>query len=393
MWLFLIIIFSYLTLFHMKKFLLLFLSLFILTSGVASAVTLEAGENVVVTTNILDDAYIVGGNANIEADIFGDLYIAGGTVTINAKIHEDLVVAGGRVTVLGDVLGDLRVIGGQVAIYGNVGDDVVAIGGQVDIGKGSVVGGSVLSGAGILTVDGEIEEDIRGGMGMLLLNGVVGKDVIVTIEDTINVSENAKILGDLKYSALLEANIPDDVVSGEILFNKFEEESVLENITYAFFIWKILSFLSALILAGILVLLAPKALIKATKITNDNILKTFGVGLLTMIVAIIGAIVLMVTVVGVPVGLIIFAMLLMAIYFAKVFVAAWLTGYVFNYKKKISRWKLFGGVALAMLAYYIVGVIPYVGWVVNLILFLIGIGAMVLLKIEYFKFMKEKGMV
>ncbi len=377
----------------MKKFLLLFLSLFILTSGVASAVTLEAGENVVITTNILDDAYIVGGNANIEADIFGDLYIAGGIVTINAKIHEDLVVAGGRVTIIGDVLGDLRVIGGQVAVYGNVGDDVVAIGGQVDIGKGSVVGGSVLSGAGILTVDGEIKEDIRGGMGMLLLNGVVGKDVIVTIEDTINISDNAKILGDLKYSALLEANIPDGVVSGEILFNQFEEESVLENITYAFFIWKILSFLSALILAGILVLLAPKALIRATKITSENILKTFGVGLLTMIVAIIGAIVLMVTVVGVPVGLIIFAILLMAIYFAKVFVAVWLAGYVLNYKKKISRWKLFGVMALAMLAYYIVGVIPYVGWVANLILFLIGIGAMVLLKIEYFKFMKEKGMV
>ena len=192
---------------------------------------------------------------------------------------------------------------------------------------------------------------------------------------------------------MLEANIPDGVVSGEILFNQFEEESVLENITYAFFIWKILSFLSALILAGILVLLAPKALIRATKITSENILKTFGVGLLTMIVAIIGAIVLMVTVVGVPVGLIIFAILLMAIYFAKVFVAVWLAGYVLNYKKKISRWKLFGVMALAMLAYYIVGVIPYVGWVANLILFLIGIGAMVLLKIEYFKFMKEKGMV
>jgi len=377
----------------MKKFLLLFLSLFILTSGSAFAVTLEAGENIVVTTSILDDAYIVGGNANIEADVFGDLYIAGGVVTINAQIHEDLVVAGGRVTVLGDVLGDLRVIGGQVAVYGNVGDDVVAIGGQVDIGKGSVVGGSVLSGAGILTVDGEIEEDIRGGMGMLMINGVVGKDVIVTIEDTINISDNAKILGDLKYSALLEASIPDDVVSGEILFNQFEEESVLESITYAFFIWKALSFLSALILAGILVLFAPKALIKAAKITNDNILKTFGVGLLTMIVAIIGAIVLMITVVGIPVGLIIFAMLLVAIYFAKVFVAVWLAGYVFNYKKKIPRWKLFGGIALAMLAYYIVGVIPYVGWVVNLILFLIGIGAMVLLKMEYFTFMKKKGMI
>lgn len=378
----------------MKKLLLLFTSaLFLLTAPVASAVDFRVAENVVITQNILDDTYVVAGNANIESEIFGDLYIVGGSVTVNANIHEDLVVIGGRVTVTGDVAGDLRVAGGQISVYGDVNDDIVVAGGQVDIGKGSVVGGSLISGAGILTVDGEVREDIRGGMGMLLLNGSVGGDVIVTIEDTMNISESATIVGDLKYSAILETTVPENVVGGEISFNKFEKENVLEEVTYLFFISKIFSFIGALILALFLVLLAPKALLKSSKIVKDNILKSFGVGVLTVISAVIIALVLLISIVGVSAGLIILAGFMVLIYFAKIFVAVWLASYVFNFKKKVSHIKLFGVIALALLVYYLIGMIPFVGWAINAILFMIGIGSMVLLKIEYYQFMKKKGMV
>ncbi len=378
----------------MKKFLLLFLGAFLFASApVASAVGFEIAENVVITQNILDDTYVVAGNAIIESEIFGDLYIVGGSVTINNNVHEDLVVIGGRVVVTGDVTGDVRVAGGQVAVYGNVGDDIIIAGGQVDIGKSSVVGGSLISGAGILTVEGEVKEDIRGGMGMLILNGIVGNDVIVTIEDTMSVSDTAVIGGHLKYSALLESTIPENVVKGEIAFNKFERETVLENLTYVFFISKILSLISALILALFLVLLIPKALTRSAKITKDNLLKAFGVGLLTMITAFIAALILLITIVGISAGLVILAMLAIFIYFAKVFVAVWLASYVFNFRRKISHIKLFGMVALALLAYYLVGLIPFVGWAINLILFMIGIGSIVLLKIEYYQFLKKKNMV
>lgn len=389
-----VIIGKNLTLIYMKKFLLLILSAFLLTSApVASAVGFEIAENVVINQNLLDDTYVVAGNANIESEIFGDLYVVGGSVTVNANIHEDLVVIGGRVVVTGDVTGDLRVAGGQVAIYGNVGDDVVLAGGQVDVGKSSVVGGSLITGAGVLTVDGEVVEDIRGGIGMLLLNGKVGGDVIVTIEDTMSISDTAVVGGDLKYSALLESTVPEAVVGGEIAFNQFERETVLEDLTYLFFASKVLSLIGALILALFLVLLVPKALIKSAKITKTNILKSFGVGLLTMIVAFIAALVLFITIVGVSAGLVILAILAVFIYFAKIFVAVWLASYVFNFKKKISHIKLFGMVALALLAYYLVGIIPFVGWAINLVLFFIGIGAIVLLKIDYYQFMKKKNMV
>ena len=380
---------------EMKKFLIPFFTAIVLTFGSlpVAAVTMQGGENILKSKSILDDAYFVGGNANVKGDIFGDLYIAGGSVAIAGDVQEDLVVAGGVVTVTGNVFGDLRVIGGRAAIYGNVGDDLVVAGGQVDVGQDAVVGGSVLAGAGILTIDGVVNEDVRGVMGMLLLNGTVNGDVIVTIEDKIDVSEEARIEGDLKYSALLEASIPENNVGGTISFNKFHVDNILQNLTYASFVHKGLSYLSSLLIASMFVIFIPKTLTKAALVTKQYVLRSFGIGVLTMIGGTIGAIILMFTVIGIPIGLITLAVLSVLIFLAKIFAAAWMTSYFINYQGKTNKFKFFGGLALSLLAYYLIGLVPRVGWLVDFVLFLIGVGSLVLLKLEYLQFLRKKKMV
>ncbi len=359
----------------------------------AFGITMEVADNVLITQNLLDDAYVLAGNSNIEADIFGDLYIGGGSIVINGDVHEDLVVSAGKVTVTGDVFGDLRVLGGQVAIYGNVGDDLVIGGGQVDIGKSSVVAGTLVVGAGVLTIDGQIREEVRGGVGMFFLNGTVDKNVILTVEDTMNISDQASIGGDLKYSSLIETPVPEGVVAGEIKFNKFERESVLEDVTYVFFVQKLLSYFAALILMFIMVMGMPNWLLNAAAETKKNVFKAFGVGLLSIITAVVGSIILMITILGIPIAMIAFALLLILVYISKIVVSAWTVSYFMNFKKKVNRFKLFGAMALALLVYYLVGMIPFVGWVINGALFLIGVGTIVLMKIDYFRFMKSKKMV
>lgn len=374
--------------FYMKRIFLVLLLVLLSIPG-ASAVTFQAAENLTLHENILDDSYVVTGNANIEGDTFGDLYIAGGSVVISGAVHEDLVVAGGRVTVLGDVFGDIRVVGGQVAIYGKVGDDVVAAGGQVDIGKSSIVDGSVAVGAGILTVDGEIMEDIRGGMGMLILNGKVNRDVIITVEDNLQIDEKAKIVGDLKYSGLIETDLPKGVVGGKVQFNKFERESLLEHLTYIFFVHKILSYFSALLIALLCVLFIPNMLMKSAMV-RSNFPKAFGIGLLSLIGIFIGSIILMVTVVGAPLALILLSFFVILLFTVKVFVAATCASYFLDFKKKVSKAKLFGVIALFLLGYYIIGIIPFVGWLINMVLFMIGVGIVVEIKMEQVKALKAK---
>ena len=218
----------------MKKFLISLISVF-LFSIPAYAINIDTSDNLVINEDLLDDSYFASANAIINGNILGDLYIFGGSIAINGNIFEDLVIIGGKVQINGNVSGDLRVIGGQVSVYGNVGDDLVTAGGQVDIAKDSVIDGSILSGAGILTVDGQVKGELRGAFGMLFLNGKIFDDVTVTIEDRITVNENAEIYGDLNYSGLIEANIPEDTVKGEVNFNKFERESIMEDLNRLIF--------------------------------------------------------------------------------------------------------------------------------------------------------------
>lgn len=378
----------------MKKFLS---SIFVLAIAAlflpsAFATTLTAAENLIMTEKIVGDAYLVGGNASIDADITGDLYIAGGTVTINSNIGQDLVVAGGKVTVVGNVLGDIRLLGGQLAVYGKVGEDIIFAGGSADVGKTAFVNGSVIATAGILTLDGQVKEDVRGVMGILLLNGTVGQNVSVTVEDSMSIANTAKILGSLEYSSLFESKIPEGVVSGTVKFNKFEKQNLLGKFTYWYFVEKLFSFLSAILLALIFVLFAPRALLSAAENTKKAVLKSFGIGLLTMIFAIVGGLILMISVIGIPLSLIIFAGLLIVFYTSQVFVAAWLGSYFFNYKK-FKKIKIFGILLLTMLVYHLVGIVPYLGIAVHLVLFLLGVGSIVMMKMDVMKFLKDKKMI
>lgn len=359
----------------------------------ASALTIEAGENITLSENLLDDAYVAGANADISANIFGDLYIAGGMVNISGNINEDLVVVGGKVTITGNVAGDLRVAGGQVAVYGNVGDDLVVTGGQVDVGKSAVIGGTLLTGAGLLTVDGEVKEDIQGGVGAMVLNGKVGGDVILTVEDTLSISENASIGGNLKYSAILEKIIPEGVVAGTIAFNQFDKKDVLEDLTYFFLVQKLLSLLGALLVALLFVLLAPNLLIKTAKETKNNTLKALGIGVLAFLTGIIAPLLLMATIIGIPIAVLLLVAFVAVFYLAKVYAAAWLVGYFMNFKKKISPMKFFGAMSLALLGYYVVGMIPLIGWFLNAVLFLVGFGAIVMSEMGIVKFLKTKKML
>lgn len=379
----------------MKKLSTLLLSaiLLMVTGSTAMALTFQGAENLVLDKVIDDDGYFSGGSATLDSDINGDLYIAGGDVDISGNVAEDLVVLGGRVTVTGNVGDDIRVVGGDVIVSGNVGDDLIAFGGNVTIAKNAVVNGTVAAGAGYLKIDGQVKEDVTGGAGMIFLRGTVDGDVTVIIEEKLEVRPEAKINGDLKYSAIVPMDIPDGVVAGDTEFNKFETaEKDLNKVTSFYVIYRAISYLASLLLLLLLVWGAPRGLMRAAEEMKKSPLKTFGIGLLTLIGGFLGAIILMVTVIGLPLGVIILLMLIASFYFAKLFASVWLAAYLINFakKKKYQRLILFGATAAALLFYYLIGLVPYVGWLISAVLFLIGLGGIVITKKYFWEYLRAK---
>lgn len=368
-----------------------FLSIYLMAT--ASALNFEAGDSVVISENVLDDAYIAAGTATIDANIFGDLYIAGGSVTINGNIHEDLVVAGGNVVLTGDVFGDMRIMGGNVSIYGKISDDLVISGGNVLVSDSSIVGGTLMVAAGELIVDGEIQEDLKGATGNFTLSGRVDGDVDVTVKADFDLLSSAVIGGNLTYTAPLEGTIPAGVVAGKVTFEQYDMRSLLMGFAYGYLLYKLLSLVAALILALLFVLYVPTLLEKSAKTGMASPSRSFVVGLVYVIASVVVASLLMPTVVGIPISVILMAALCMAMILGKIFAAAWIAGYFYDFKKKLKKGKLFGVMALVLFGYFIVSMIPMVGWFARAIICMIGIGVLVQTKWEHLKFLRSKKMI
>ncbi|MDX9971293.1 MAG: hypothetical protein RBS56_05345 [Candidatus Gracilibacteria bacterium] len=366
-------------------------------SSSAFAMDIRTGENLFINETIVDDLYLVSGNVTLNADVVGDVYVLGGSVSVNGNISEDMIVIGGKVTVTGNIGDDLRVLGGQVSVYSNVGDDLVIAGGSLDIGPGSVVNGSAYTSGGLVSLDGTINENLSGNLSVLLLNGVVNGNVDITVENSVSFSQGARVGGDFTYRKLIEDNIPKGVVSGRVIYKEFSnaKESTKDFDTLGLFVaMKSFSLVNALLIALLLVLFTPKFLEKSAEVSKVNLLKTFALGLLTLILVVVGAIILLITIVGVHIAIICGFIFGAMLYLAKIFACTLLVSYIVDFKKKKHlRLKLFFGLTLCLIIYYMIGMTPFVGWLLNGILFLTGLGSMVLTKQYYVLYLRNKNQI
>ncbi|MBU1151589.1 hypothetical protein KJ632_02040, partial [Patescibacteria group bacterium] len=60
-------------------------------------------------------------------------------------------------------------------------------------------------------------------------------------------------------------------------------------------------------------------------------------------------------------------------------------------KKNVKGWLMLVSSA-GLFVYYLVGLIPYVGWALSIVLFFVGLGGLALLKVDSIKVLKEKKM-
>jgi len=355
----------------------------------AFASNFDLNQNVEIVEDIEEDTYVISGNSVIDSNIYGDLYIISGNVVVNGDVSEDLMVLGrANVTIHGNVGGDVRVLGGQVFVYGDIAEDLLVSAGQIDISKNSTISGDLLASAYALTMDGIVEGDLKGSFSVLFLNGRVNGDASLNIQDAISIGDHAKIAGNLDYFSFLESDIEEGVVGGDLIFNKFE----INDMGRVSIFVKLIGFLASLLLMILLVIFAPKSLTRASNLARKNLIKTFVLGFLTVIVLFILPIILIVSIIGVQLAMIILANMMIILYLSKIFACAFVGSYFLNYKRQLKGRKLFIYLFFILLAYYILLFIPYV-WGVNVILSIFGIGAIVLLLNDYRHFLKGKKMM
>lgn len=383
----------------MKKFILILLSAVSLLSVIAHAssekaetsqeqkkiVTVPAGE--VIET----DYFAAGEIVEISGTVKGDVYIAAGEVLVDGTVDGDLLAAGGTVKLLGTVSQDVRVVGGEVTVSGLIGRNVTLAGGTVELTNTATVQGGLVAAGGNVSLAGPVEGYVKIAAGNLTVSNRVGGKLDAAVGE-MRLTSRAVIAGDLTYLSDKEASVDELAqVAGHVTWNRPSEEMRPGMDLGAGLVFKLLSFVSTLIVGLLLIGIFPHFSGTTVSTLRKRPWASLGLGFAVFAAGPIVLLIIAVTVVGIPLALILLALYLISLYLAKIFVISWAGTSI------LQRWgkeeRTFRAFFTGLILYFLITLVPFLGGLIALFVIFFGLGAAVIAEWALYRAKPEKEIV
>lgn len=349
---------------------LLILVLFVLTTGAAQAATVvRTGETVTLTSEqrVEGNFYALGSTISLSGPVAGDVVAAAGTVSINAPVEHDVLILGGTVGVNASVTEDVRVVAGDVTIKDSVGGSVFVLGGRVTILSTATIAGDILVVAGDVLIEGTVNGQVLGVGERIRVDGAVASiDVDTT---ALTLGDRARVTGDVVYSSATElVRAPGAEVTGTVVRNDVAAEPAGVSYRSA-----AMAFLVSLFASLSLYLVARRPLALYARQATDNVAREAFIGFALLVAVPVAIVVLMVSVLGLFLGLIGLAVFFMTIILAiplMNIIAGVLIGRTFHNTHELNILL----VTLGALTVQVMLFVPVIGPVLLFVLFLTTIG-------------------
>lgn len=381
----------------MKKIISISLFALLLIPTIAFATNFQVGDEVFVTEVVNDDLYAAGGLVQVDSDVNGDLIIAGGKISVSGNVSQDLTLAGGDIYIKGEVGDDLRIGGGNVIIDSIIKDDLIIGAGNIDLSNESFVGGDITLGGGAVFLNGEVNGDVFGGAGDLFINSQIKGNVKLASVEKIEFGPNGRIMGNLTYKGPNEMELKEGAVQGKVNYTAskttIDEEEIrtfMRTLIAGLSLYKLL----AMLFAGLfLVWLLRYYVIHSTKELVESPFKSLGIGFLILALTPILALLFLITTIGLPIAILVLTFWFIALYFGKLMAAMLIGAMVIKLNDKSGFGRTYGAFALGTLVYVLLSFIPIVGWIIKLMLILLGMGAMASYELKLGKHLRDKKMI
>ncbi len=346
------------------------------TSAPVLAADLRSGDTIAVASGevVDDDLYVAGETIVIDGTVNGDLWALGSTITVNGEIKGSIVAIGQTINVNGNVGHAVRLAGQSINISGNVSGDLIVFGSEANIASKVKIGGDMLFSAGNVRLNGPVDKDVKGSGSEVIVANVVGGDVELKVKN-LTLTSSANVQGNLTYTSENEADIQSGAkVEGKTTHNMPE---VKKPAPFSGIVGKLIGFLMALVTGLIIILIIPGRSASVADSIRNKPWTSLGWGAVILFATPIAAIVVCITVIGIPVGLIALALYAIAIYISQVFVGLFIGRWIIGRFREVeSRAIMVGALALGLIIITLLGLIPYLGFWIGLAVALFGLGAM-----------------
>jgi len=398
----------------------------VMMDGTVQGNLLATGETVILNGLVQGDALLMGQKIIVSdtAVIEGNLFAFGQSISVDGTIKGSLFGGSSHITL------EKSASVGRNLFYGGY---------SLETKPASSVAIDLFNGGYQAQLNGEVGRDVNVAAAAVELNGKVGRNVNLDVESPgtdmgptgapmmflppgspaalksgVRVAENAKIGGKLTYTSSVEQSeaIQSKPAGGIVFQTPVPEEGqpakpqpgTRESFLASFFnwIWKQLKNLATLLVLGALVIWKlPNLLQKSSDQAREKTLPAAGVGLLAILAGYAGAILAAIVIVllGLLTGLITFgglgsavfgvgfsgltlaftAFTLLVSYGSKLVVAFLVGDWVMRKLAPQYADKKVWALLIGIVIYVLLRSIPILGWLIGLVVTLIGLGAMVLL--------------
>ena len=175
----------------------------------SKGISIDESDKTSSNTNISDNLFeMIFEDYTVNSNVEGDAFIlCGETVNINSRISGNLFVCAKNV-VIGDsaqIESSLFCMSQKLTINGNVEKNVYSVNQDFSLSEYAKLGSDLFLAA--QNID---------------FKGTLSRDAYISCE-SMQISENAKIIRNLNYSSEKEAQIPEDVILGQVHFNLVEK--------------------------------------------------------------------------------------------------------------------------------------------------------------------------
>jgi cytoskeletal protein CcmA (bactofilin family) len=322
---------------------------------------------------IKNDLMVFGATARIDGTVDGDVISFGQKLTINGHVTGDVIGFAQSISINGQVDGNIRGFANMLNLKGTVGKNVTLFAQTVDFDSDAKIGGGMTAFMNQGTLDGRLGRDLMAFGAMISLDGIVGGNAKVQCE-RLTIGSSAEIKGKASYRGQRKP----EVDSHARLASPLEIEIIKRTPDYAkprYWLHQALAWGAAFLFGLIVILVAPRFFQNVVGASREYLF-SFVIGLATFFGVIVLAIIAAVTVVGLGLAIPGILLLLVALYSAQTFVAAWLGNLLV--RPTGSSGAMIGRMALGLLILRILFVLPYIGLLAKCLIVLWGLGALAL---------------
>ncbi len=388
---------------HLKPNPLFYLVLMVFTFSNAFGTLFKAEETVTINQKQEADLYMAGETLRIMAPVNGDVIGAGAKVILADSIYEDVMVAGGDLEINGWIGDDVRITGGNIYINGQIQGDLVMAGGNLHVGPSAEINGTAVVSGGKIKFEGTALDKtlltcgsikflgtIKGPANLksedIKFNGTASEPIKLAAE-SIKIGDNATFYRDVNYwqkggqmdlspylkegaNAQFDTNLSSDR-SEDVL--KFLGLGLAGMVIYWF-----LSLLGGFVLVLFFTLVFRPNFAQLGMFIGNHLGSSILAGLIYLVVTPVLVIVLFATIIGIPLGLLGLALYAFSIGFAKaitaIILAYWLK------QRNNYQWTTSITILISLVIFLILKIlsfIPFLGWLVNFVVILGGLGSIV----------------